>query len=119
MKVFSTTPVPNPLPQKHGFPIPEFIRDLFNKIFRKEHSFYTRGESPALTIPEYQEYSYRGVPIRLISRLTIKYDDPVLPIEVHTVHRRPDGTILKITKVLTDQTLDQLGIVEPPNTAGV
>lgn len=113
MKVFSTPVTPNPLPQKHGFPIPEFVRDWFNKVFRKEQSFYTRNESPALTIPEYTEYSYRGVPIKLISRLIIKYDDPVLPVEVHTVHRRADGTILKITKVLTDKTLTELGIVEP------
>lgn len=116
MKTFSSTTVSNPLPQKHGFPIPEFVRDLFNKIFRKENSLYTRGESPALTIPEYTEYSYRGVPVKLITRLTIKYDDPVLPIEVHTVHRKADGTILKITKILTDKTLEELGIVEPPST---
>lgn len=113
MKEFKPSNTPSPLPQRHGFPIPEALRDLFNKIFRKEQSLYTRSESPALTIPEFQEYSYRGVPIKLISRFIVKYDDPVMPTEVHTVHRSEDGTILKITKVLTDQTLDQLGIVEP------
>lgn len=113
MKEFKTTNTPSPLPSRHGFPIPDALRDLFNKIFRKEQSLYTRSESPALTIPEFTEYSYRGVPIKLISRLTVKYDDPVMPTEVHTVHRAEDGTILKITKVLTDQTLDQLGIIEP------
>lgn len=113
MREYQTKNTPGPLPQWHGFPIPETIRDLFNKIFRKEQSLYTRSESPAITIPEFTEYSYRGVPIKLITRLTVKYDDPVMPVEVHTVHRKEDGTIIKITKVLTDKTLDQLGIIEP------
>lgn len=100
-----------------GFPIPEFLRDLFNKIFRKEQSMYTREESPALTIPEFKTYSYRGVPVQLLTRLVIVYDDPVLPIEIHTIHRTgPEGTLTKVTKVLTDMTLAQLGITEPADS---
>lgn len=113
MKEFDTKQIPQPLPQRHGFPIPEFLRDLFNKIFRKEQSLYTRTESPALTIPEFTEYAYRGVPIKLLSRLIIKYDDPVLPLEIHTVTRDSTGNILKISKVITDKTLEQLGINVP------
>lgn len=112
---FTTKTVPTP--GRGGFPIPEFIKDLLNKIFRKEQSFYTREETPALTIPEFKEYSYRGVPIKLLTRLVIVYDDPTLPIEVHTVHRTgADGRIVKVTKVLTDMTLAQLGITEPADS---
>ena len=112
---FTTKTVPTP--GHGGFPIPEFIRDLLNRIFRKEQSFYTREESPALTIPEFKEYSYRGVPIKLLTRLVVVYDDPVLPTEVHTIHRTgPEGTLVKVTKVLTDMTLEQLGITEPADS---
>lgn len=115
---FTTKTVPTP--GRGGFPIPEFLRDLFNKIFRKEQSMYTREETPALTIPEFKTYSYRGVPIQLLTRLVVVYDDPVLPIEVHTVHRKgPEGTLMKVTKVLTDMTLAQLGIQEPPDDAAL
>lgn len=105
-----------PVPGRGGFPIPEFLHDLFNKIFRKEQSLYTRKESPALTIPEFKTYSYRGVPIQLLTRLIVVYDDPVLPTEVYTIHRKgSEGTLVKVTKVLTDMTLAQLGITEPPD----
>lgn len=110
MKIFDNKTAPSPWTNREGFPIPEFFRDWFNKIFRKEQSLYTRQETPAITIPEFTEYAYRGVPIKLISRMIIKYDDPVMPIEVHTVHRDSEGNILKITKVLTDKTLEQLGV---------
>lgn len=110
---FTTKTVPTP--GHGGFPIPEFVRDLLNKIFRKEQSFYTREETPALTIPEFKEYSYRGVPVKLLTRMVVVYDDPMLPTEVHTVHREDDGSIIKVTKVLTDMTLAQLGIIEPPD----
>lgn len=100
----------------HGFPIPDVLRDLFNKIFRKEQSLYTREEEPALMIPEFRTYSYRNVPVKLLSRVIFVYDDPVMPTEVYTVHRTgDDGNILKVTKVLTNKTLVQLGITEPPN----
>ena len=110
MKLLDTKTVPNPWPGRDGFPIPEFFRDWFNKIFRKEQSVYTRQESPSITIPEFGWHTYRGVPAYQIDRLIIKYDDPVLPVEIHTVHRDPEGYIVKITKVLTDKTLEQLGI---------
>lgn len=67
-------------------------------------------------IPEFRTYSYRNVPIKLLSRIIFVYDDPVMPTEVYTVHRTgDDGQILKVTKVLTNKTLVQLGITEPPN----
>lgn len=110
------TPNNVPSPGHHGFPIPDFLRDLFNKIWRKEQSFYTRQEEPALMIPEFRTFSYRNVPINLLSRVILVYDDPVMPTEVYTVHRTgQDGRILKVTKQLTNLTLAQLGIEEPPN----
>lgn len=113
-KVFD--PGTTPRSGHHGFPIPEVLRDLFNKIFRKEQSLYTREEEPALMIPEFRTYSYRNVPVKLLSRVIFVYDDPVMPTEVYTVHRTgDDGQILKVTKVLTNKTLVQLGITEPPN----
>ncbi len=109
---FDTTKAPG----KHGFNIPEFLQDLFNKIFRKEQTFYTRAQNPQLMIPEYKTYSYRGVPVEKMVRLTLKYDDPVLPVEIYTIHRWGDeGSVLKITKVITDKSLESVGIVEPPN----
>lgn len=105
-----------PTPGRGGFPIPEFLRDLFNKIFRKEHSVYVRQEEPAMMIPEFRTFSYRNVPIKLLSRIIFVYDDPVMPTEVYTIHRTgEEGTLLKVTKVLTNKTLTQLGVKEPPN----
>lgn len=113
-KIFDEGTVPRP--GNHGFPIPDFLRDLFNKIFRKEQSFYTRQEEPAMMIPEFRVFSYRNVPVELLSRIIFVYDDPVMPIEVYTIHRTGDeGRILKVTKVLTNKTLVQLGIDEPPD----
>lgn len=101
---------------KGGFPIPDFLRDLFNKVFRKEQSLYTRQEEPALMIPEFRTFSYRNVPVQLLSRIIFVYDDPVMPTEIYTMHRTgAEGTLLKVTKVLTNKTLRQLNVKEPPN----
>lgn len=76
-----------------GFPIPDSLQDLFNKILRKEDSLSVREESPSSVDYTYREVVYRGVPVKVIDRITVVYPSSK-PTEIFSAVRDTDGVLL-------------------------
>lgn len=84
------------------FPIPAALQDIFNKIFRKEESFYTREETPHRTDLLYGERVYRGVSIPTIEKITLEYDTSV-GTEIYTAVRDKNGVLIGTRKTMHRQ----------------
>jgi hypothetical protein len=90
-----------------SFPIPDVLQDLFNKIFRKEESLYTREETPIQVMYEYGERSYRGVPIKYIDKIIARYASSY-GTEIYTSIRDKHGNLLSTRKYLTKERPENL-----------
>ena len=85
-----------------GFQIPIQLQDLFNKIFQKQESLYTREETPVKVTYTYKERQYRGIPIPYIDKIVIEYASSY-GTEVYTGVRDEQGNLLSTRKVISKQ----------------
>ena len=85
-----------------GFQIPIQLQDLFNKIFQKQESLYTREETPVKVTYTYKERQYRDVPVPYIDKIVIEYASSY-GTEVYTGVRDDRGNLLSTRKVISKQ----------------
>lgn len=89
------------------FSIPAAIQDIFNKLFGKEESLYTREETPHRTDLVYGERVYRGVSIPTIEKITLQYDSSI-GTEIYTAVRDANGVLLGTRKTMHRETPDNI-----------
>lgn len=92
-----------------GFPIPDALQDLFNKILRKEDSISVREESPSSVDYTYKEVVYRGVPVKVLDQITVVYPSSK-PTEIFSAVRDEAGTLLGSRKT---QHYEPPGVLAP------
>jgi len=90
-----------------GLPIPITLQDLFNKIYQKDESLYTREETPLNVIYLYGTRAYRGVTIPLIDKIIVEYDSSV-GTEIYTAVRDEHGTLLSTHKEMRKEPYEVL-----------